>query len=238
MTEVVILAGGKGTRLKSVVYDRPKPMAEINGVPFLCHLMDYWVGQGTKHFILSVGFMKEFVIQYFGNDYKGVPITYVEEEKPLGTGGALIKSIKTVSDQNFVLTNGDTLMAINFAEMLKEHNRFSADLTMSVLKQISHKKHGTVEIGKNGEVTRFEEKPKGASARWVNGGTYIVNKDLIGNRWCKGKNISFETEMMTAFIKQNRRIYAYQSESEFIDIGDPDDFLRSGSVVKRINHLV
>ena len=69
-----------------------KPMAEINGAPFLCHLMDYWVGQGAKHFVLSVGFMKEFVIQYFGNGYKDIPITYVEEEKPLGTGGALIKS--------------------------------------------------------------------------------------------------------------------------------------------------
>ena len=238
MTEVVILAGGKGTRLKSVVYDRPKPMAEINGAPFLCHLMDYWVGQGAKHFILSVGFMKEFVSRYFGNVYKEIPITYVEEEKPLGTGGALIKSITTVSDQEFVLTNGDTLAAINFAEMFKEHNRFSADLTMSVFMQISDMKHGTVAIGRNGEVTRFEEKPKGCSAKWVNGGTYIVTKDLIGDRWPKGKNISFETEMMTEFIEQNRRIYAYQSEAEFIDIGDPDDFLRSGSVVKRINQPV
>jgi D-glycero-alpha-D-manno-heptose 1-phosphate guanylyltransferase len=59
VTEVVILAGGKGTRLKSVVYDRPKPMAEINGAPFLCHLMDYWLGQGAKHFVLSVGFMND-----------------------------------------------------------------------------------------------------------------------------------------------------------------------------------
>ena len=67
MIEVVILAGGKGTRLKSVVYDRPKPMAEINGAPFLCHLMDYWVGQGAKHFVLSVGFMKEFVMLPYRN---------------------------------------------------------------------------------------------------------------------------------------------------------------------------
>jgi len=238
VTEVVILAGGKGTRLKSVVYDRPKPMAEINGAPFLCHLMDYWVGQGAKHFVLSVGFMKEFVIQYFGNVYEDIPITYVEEEESLGTGGALIKSITAISNHEFVVTNGDTLTAIDFAEMTEEHKRRSAELTMSVFMQESDMKHGTVNIGENGEVNRFVEKPKGCSVQWINGGTYIVTKGLIDDRWPKGKNISFETEMMPEFIEQGRRIYAYQSEAEFIDIGDPDDFMRSGSVVKRINQPV
>ena len=238
MTDVVILAGGKGTRLKSVVYDRPKPMAEINGAPFLCHLMDYWLRQGAKHFVLSVGFMKEFVIQYFGNVYEDIPITYVEEEKSLGTGGALIKSITAISNHEFVVTNGDTLAAIDFSEMTEEHKRRSAELTMSVFMQTSEMKHGTVGIGKNGEVNRFVEKPKGCSVQWINGGTYIVTKGLIDDRWPKGKNISFETEMMPEFIEQGRRIYAYQSEAEFIDIGDPDDFIRSGSVVKRINQPV
>ncbi|MBS0649712.1 MAG: NTP transferase domain-containing protein, partial [Verrucomicrobia bacterium] len=72
--EAIVLAGGLGTRLRSVCADRPKPMADVNGKPFLYHLMQYWKGQGVSHFILSVGYLHEKVIEYFGHSFEGVPI--------------------------------------------------------------------------------------------------------------------------------------------------------------------
>jgi len=237
VTEVVILAGGKGTRLKSVVYDRPKPMAEINGVPFLRYLMDFWVQQGAVHFILSVGFMKEFVIEYFGAAYKTIPITYVREEMPLGTGGASILAMEAVSEYPFVLTNGDTLSTVNFRQMIEEHNQFSADLSISVFMHKSEMKYGTVEFDKDGKVTQFAEKSRGLGSWWINGGTYIVTKHLIDDTWSREENISFETEMMPEFINKGKYIYAYQSEAEFIDIGNPEDYLRAESIVRKISQM-
>ena len=89
MTTAIVLAGGLGTRLRTVVPDWPKPMAPVAGKPFLTYLLDYWIGQGIDHFVLSVGYRHEAIIDYFGDSYHGVLIDYVIETEPLGTGGAL-----------------------------------------------------------------------------------------------------------------------------------------------------
>ena len=90
----IILAGGKGTRLQSVVSEVPKPMAPINGIPFLEIQIKYWIKQGINNFILSVGYKKEIIINHFGFKFHTAEIKYVLEDSPLGTGGAIIKSIK------------------------------------------------------------------------------------------------------------------------------------------------
>ena len=102
MTTAVILAGGLGTRLRSVISDLPKPMAPINGRPFLEYLICYWIGQGINHFVLSVGYLHQAIIGYFGNQFKGACIDYVIEESPLGTGGGLLLASKKVDQsKNF-----------------------------------------------------------------------------------------------------------------------------------------
>ena len=104
MRTAIILAGGLGTRLRKLVSDVPKPMASVNGRPFVAHLMDYWIEQGITQFILSVGYLKESIIHYFGNEYRGIKIEYSVEESPLGTGGGVLLAIKNIkSDDYFVL---------------------------------------------------------------------------------------------------------------------------------------
>ena len=113
MTSAVILAGGLGTRLRSVVPYLPKPMAPINGRPFLEHQMRYWSTQGIDHFVLSVGYRYQTIIDYFGAQVEGASLDYVIEESPLGTGGGLVLASKKVSQQeNFLLLNGDTYFEI------------------------------------------------------------------------------------------------------------------------------
>ena len=90
MTSALVLAGGLGTRLRSVVSKLPKPMAPVRGRPFLEHLLDYWLHQGVNHFVLSVGYLHELIIDHMGSNYKGAMIEYVIEESPLGTGGGLL----------------------------------------------------------------------------------------------------------------------------------------------------
>ena len=119
MRTAIILAGGLGTRLRQLVSNVPKPMASVNGRPFLAHLMDYWIGQGITQFIISVGYLKESIINYFGNEYQGIKIEYSEEESPLGTGGGVLLAIKNIkSDDYFVLLNGDTFFEVDLRELI------------------------------------------------------------------------------------------------------------------------
>ena len=122
--EAIILAGGKGTRLKSVVSDRPKPLADVNGQPFLAILMNYLIEQGCHHFVLATGYKREMIRSQFGNYYLGIPITYSEEMQPLGTGGAVINAQKKlVRKEPFLVLNGDTFFPINLPQLKKQFHK-------------------------------------------------------------------------------------------------------------------
>ena len=104
MITAVILAGGLGTRLRSVVPDLPKPMAPVNGRPFLACQMDYWLQQGIQHFVLSVGYRHQSIMDYFGSNYCGSPVEYVVEDTPLGTGGGLLLAVEKLIKESLIMT--------------------------------------------------------------------------------------------------------------------------------------
>ena len=122
-----------GTRLRNAVSDVPKPMAPINGRPFLEHQMDYWIDQGITRFILSIGYKKEVIIEHFGSSYRQAKIEFVEEETPKGTGGGLLLAVKKEQFPVFVL-NGDTFFKVNLAIIEKFHNEKKSDWTLSLFK--------------------------------------------------------------------------------------------------------
>ena len=109
----IILAGGFGTRLQSVVQDRPKPMALVGDRPFLEILMDYLIDQGIDGFVLSVGYLHEVVLQHFGDTYRNYPVKYVIEDTPLGTGGAIQLAMKHIQGETALVTNGDSIFKAN-----------------------------------------------------------------------------------------------------------------------------
>ena len=129
----IILAGGKGTRLKKIVSDVPKPMAPINNRPFLEYLMDYWINQGISKFILSVGYLNEVITNHFGNSYGSAQIEYVFESSPLGTGGGLLLASKDLNE-SFLLLNGDTFFEVKLSDFYSFHKKHNSEWTMSLFR--------------------------------------------------------------------------------------------------------
>ena len=178
--EAIILAGGLGTRLRSVVSDLPKPLAPVGGKPFLEYLLNYWYGQNVKRFILSVGYKHELIRDQFGSKYKDAEINYAVETKPLGTGGGLLLSIKQLqSKEPFLLLNGDTFFAVNYADLLNHHIQCGADMTLSLIEVPENKRYSGVLLDKNRMVCSMETRGGSSKNPLVNGGVYMVESDLL-----------------------------------------------------------
>ncbi|MBP1934767.1 nucleotidyltransferase family protein [Ammoniphilus resinae] len=228
--EVIILAGGFGTRLKSVVPDLPKPMAPVANRPFLTYIFEYLKKQGVTRAILSTGYKHEVIHSFFGESYKGISIDYSVEYEPLGTGGAIKKALDLVNnDQAFVL-NGDTFFDVNLMELLKFHLGYKADLTLSLKTMEEFDRYGVV-LTSDDKVIRFEEKryvPVGN----INGGVYLVNRNLFDDKIWPDK-FSFEADFLERdFGRQS--FYGFISDGYFIDIGIPSDFEKAQLELPRI----
>ncbi len=133
VTTAIILAGGLGIRLKKVVQDLPKPMALIRGRPFLEYQMDFWISQGVTKFILSVGYLKQTIIDHFGDSYLTASIDYIVEDEPLGTGGALLLASQGLKE-TFLLLNGDTFFEVDLNNLIAFHKKQQSELTLSLFK--------------------------------------------------------------------------------------------------------
>lgn len=215
--EAIILAGGLGTRLRSVISDVPKPMAPVNNKPFLEYILDYLNKQGIKKVILSVGYKWDIIENYFGNKYKNMEIVYNVEKERLGTGGAIKDSLKHVKSDGVYVLNGDTYFNIDLKE-LKLDNDIKITLALREMKDFD--RYGVVEITKDGYIQKFKEKAyykKGL----INGGIYLINKHIF-DEFDLPKSFSFEE-----FLEENFRTLKAKGKvfsGYFIDIGIPEDY--------------
>lgn len=204
-----------------MVNNVPKPMADINGRPFLAFLLDYLTNQRISKILLSVGYKHEVIENYFGFKYKDAEIEYIFEKEPLGTGGAIREALKYARNDDVVVVNGDTFFDLNLLEMLGFHCKEDSILTIAVKQMQNCSRYGTVFIHNN-RITQFEEKSISSSG-FINGGVYIINKAVSNflNRY--SVPFSFEKDFMQ---KNTPRIdiLPYISNSYFIDIGIPEDY--------------
>lgn len=152
----IVLAGGLGTRLRGVINDLPKPMAMINGKPFLHYVLLYLTQQKIKKAILSVGYKANVIEAYFGDKYLDVEIAYSKEEEPLGTGGGIKKAFELVNDSAFVL-NGDTFFDIDLNSLREFHLQNEADISVALKPLKNFDRYGTVQLEEN-RIVNFEEK--------------------------------------------------------------------------------
>lgn len=235
--EAVILAGGLGTRLRSVVSDVPKPMAPMDkyGKPFLSLLLDNLETQGVHHIIISIGYKGEAICDYFGRFYKGIPITYVIEESPLLTGGAIKKALHECEDNVVFIFNGDTFFEVDLRSMFVFHKEHKADLTIAVKKIESSDRYGGVVFTNDGLILSFGDKD--VKSECINGGIYCMQSDLFDT--IESDRFSMESDFIQSRVGCNR-FYAFQSAGIFIDIGIPEDYIRAKSVLKRfiITHSI
>lgn len=215
--EAIVLAGGFGTRLKEVVSDVPKPMAPVNGKPFLEYLLKDLSKKGIKHAILAVGYKKEIIKEYFKNRYENIEITYSEELTPLGTGGAIKKALKLAKEEDVFIVNGDTFFDIDLKGMKEFYTEKKSTLTVAVKEMENFDRYGSLVIKEN-RIIEFEEKKKKDSGK-INGGIYLIKKDLLDR--IEKENFSFEKEILEAKKVEK---YSYESKGYFIDIGIPEDY--------------
>jgi D-glycero-alpha-D-manno-heptose 1-phosphate guanylyltransferase len=221
--EAVILAGGIGTRLKSLVNEIPKPMALIENLPFLTYVFKQLQKYGFKKVILAVGFKHEIVRSYFGDSFMDMQVVYSVEKEPLGTGGAISKASKLTSSDYFFVLNGDTFFEVDL-ELMEEKFLQSGSVLMVALKPMAdfYRYGGVVTTGEN--IDSFSEK-KFCKTGLINGGIYILSRNWLKNK-AIGKVYSFEKDVLEKWAGQHE-ITHYISDGYFIDIGVPEDYLKA-----------
>lgn len=220
--EAIILAGGFGTRLRSVVSDVPKPMAPINGRPFLELLLDYMKGYGFDHIVLSTGYMHEKIESHFGNSYRGIRLSYAVEENPLGTGGGMRNALEHCSEDEVIVLNGDTLFHIDYNELRTFFHSHPTRLAV-VLRQVADtSRYGSVSVDCCDRIDRFTEKSDAGGFGSINGGIYMMNRSLL-EELPLGTPFSFEKDILQK-VYTSEAFFAYISSGYFIDIGIPEDY--------------
>lgn len=221
--EAVVLAGGFGTRLQSVVKDVPKPMAEVAGRPFLTYILDSLDKQGVQHVVLAVGYKKDIIINYFGQQYKNLKISYSIEEEPLMTGGAIRQALELCKDPGVMILNGDTFFDVDLKAIRACHIKNNAAVTIAVKPMKNFDRYGTVAFDQAGRISGFQEKQP-CKEGYINGGIYVLNKDCLNH-------IDKKAFMMEKDYLEKEYIstpmYAFISNGYFIDIGIPSDFARA-----------
>ncbi|MEI6575659.1 MAG: nucleotidyltransferase family protein [Bacteroidota bacterium] len=221
--EAIILAGGLGTRLQSVVSEMPKCMAPVAGKPFLAYVLERLVNEGLTHAILSVGYKHEMITSHIGNNYNGIPISYAIEYEPLGTGGGIRMAMAYAKEDNVFVLNGDTVFEVNLPLMDAYHQENDFDLTMALRQLEDTSRYGAVELEANGSVVRFLEKGFFTGPGLINGGIYCIRRKSLLALDLPEK-FSFEKDLLE---KNILNLGGFPSDAYFIDIGIPEDYERA-----------
>ncbi len=218
--EAVILAGGLGTRLRPCVDNLPKPLAPIDGKPFLRYLLDWLYVNGVNRAIISTGYLAEAVEKYIGKSHRGMVVDYCREDSPLGTGGAIKKALTMCKTEYPLVLNGDSFLDVDISEMKAFHEKSGCPLTLAAKFVPSAENSGFV-VTENGRLCGFTEKGV-ASSGLINGGIYFIKKDLLLGI-SEGK-FSFEKNVLESGYCETA---VYESNGYFIDIGIPENYRKA-----------
>ena len=178
MIPAIVLAGGLGTRLRSVISNVPKVLAPIGGRPFLEHLLERLELANCPKVVLAVSYLREQVVEHFGHEFRGMEIFYSVEETPLGTGGAIRQALELISTPRAFVINGDTWIDLDYRAMLETHLAAQVKLTVAIAEVTNVARYGAVEVASNGRIVRFAEKGESRSGS-INGGVYVLDKTLF-----------------------------------------------------------
>ncbi|WP_066360806.1 nucleotidyltransferase family protein [Aliarcobacter cryaerophilus] len=216
----IILAGGLGSRLKEVVMDIPKPMANINNKPFLSYILEYLNSQSIKKVILSVGYKSDIIIDFYDKYFKDIEIVYSIENQALGTGGAIKKALSMTNDNYVIVLNGDTFFKVDLELLFYKIQTLSADLIIALKVMENCDRYGSIKIDQNGKIILFEEK-RFSEKTYINSGTYLLDRKVFLNKMVD-KVFSFEDFLSTNINTINS--YGIVVDNFFIDIGIPEDY--------------
>ena len=225
VTEAIVLAGGFGTRLQHIVNDVPKPMAPINGVPFLTFIFKKLIASGIEHVVLSTGYLHDKIEDYYHDTFEGLRISYAQEKEPLGTGGAILYGLSKTKTEDVLVLNGDTLFDIDFDNLNAFYQDKNTQLALALRKEKDVSRYGCVITDEKGKITAFTEKNEASGEGFINGGIYLLNKQLFSTLNLPIQ-FSFEKDVLEKIYKSTD-IYGLAFDNYFIDIGIEEDYIRA-----------
>lgn len=227
--QAIVLAGGLGTRLRSVVADLPKPMAPVAGRPFLAWILDRLVQAGFQRVVLAVGYRHAAIEQHFGTAYRGIALHYSVEDQPLGTGGALRLAADHVSRWPVFVLNGDTFLELDYRAMLGAHLQGHEQMSMAVCQVADAGRYGALDL-QDSHIRGFHEKGRPGPGL-INAGTYLLSQGVL-DQIPRGEPFSFEQQLLVPQVGAIRPA-AFTAGGLFIDIGVPEDYARAQNLFAR-----
>ena len=236
-TDAVILVGGRGTRLRPLTVNTPKPMLPTAGYPFLQHLLARIKAAGITHVVLGTSYRAEVFEEYFGDGSDmGLEIEYVVEEEALGTGGGIRNVYDKLRNDTVMVFNGDVLGGTDLRAILTTHAEKEADVTMHLVRVPDPRAFGCVPTSEDGRVLEFLEKTEDPPTDQINAGCYVFRREII-EEIPAGRVVSVERETFPKLLEEGRRVYGHVDYAYWRDMGRPDDFVRGSSdLVRGIAH--
>jgi D-glycero-alpha-D-manno-heptose 1-phosphate guanylyltransferase len=226
LKEAIILAGGFGTRLQSVVNDVPKPMAPINNIPFLNYVFDYLKFYQIEHVVLSTGYLAEKILDYYKEEFNGIKISYTKEETPLGTGGGIRLAMTKCTTTDVLVLNGDSFFDVDINIHYSNHVLKQANCTLALRKVDNAARYGTIQLGDLNAIDAFKEKDSVEREGLINGGVYILNREIYLSKTEVNSAFSIEKDFYEKRIKE-LTIFGFEYNGYFIDIGIPEDYKKA-----------
>ena len=225
--KAIILVGGLGTRLRGVVSDVPKPMAPVQGRPFLSFVLDRLVDTGITGVVFAAGYRHDALRAHFGPDYRGLPLDYSIEAEPLGTGGAIRLAWDRVGESEVFALNGDTYAEVDLRALQAQHLRARPALTVAICHVPDASRYGALDIVGD-RVRGFSEKGRSGPG-WINAGVYLLGprlREFLPRR----DPFSFEHDLLGRHVDAIDPL-AFRSTGRFIDIGTPEDYVQAESLL-------
>lgn len=227
--QALVLVGGRGTRLLPLTETVPKPVLPLVDRPFLVHFLEWLAGHGVDRVVLACGFASEVMEDALGDGGEGLPdLTWVVEEEPLGTAGAMRHALEHLDDE-FLALNGDLLSNFDLGRLVEFHRRKGATATLGLKQVEDPSPYGLVDLEEDGTVTGFREKPDDPGslppAPWlVNAGTYVLSRSVIEGLPA-GRNLSIERDVFPALAGEG--MFGLGLDGYWMDIGTPERYLQA-----------
>ena len=218
---VAILAGGLGTRLREVVADRPKVLAEIHGRPFVAYLLDQLAAAGFRDVVLCTGWQAEAVEAALGRTHGPLSLRYSREPAPLGTAGALRHALPALAGELVLVMNGDSYCDADLGAALEAHQARAAEATLVLVEVPDTSRYGRVELDAAGAICRFVEKQAAGGPGWINAGIYFLARTRLA-RIPPGVALSLEREVFPGWVGEG--LVGLRTHAAFLDIGTPESY--------------
>jgi NDP-sugar pyrophosphorylase family protein len=215
----LVLAGGLGTRLRTMVADRPKALVEVGGRPFIAFLLDQLAGAGIREVVLCTGYLGEQLRERLGEQYRGLRLSYSQEPEPLGTAGALRLALPLVRSDPALVMNGDSYCDADLRAFWAWHRTQSAAGSLLLTQVADTSRYGRVQLDGSGAVANFQEKAAASGPGWINAGIYTLGQTLLASIPL-GWEVSIERVVFPAWI--GRGLYGCPAGGRFLDFGTPE----------------